>query len=89
MGRKKITKRNKIIISISAITALLAVFLLCTIYDYQISEAIAQLTSGKYLSENKFGAFFEVIGEMPMYVIGVFSACNIIRKAWQVNSKKE
>ena len=57
------TKRLKFIITATCVAVFLCAFTLATFYDYQISEAIARLSQGEYLSNNPFGRFFEVVGE--------------------------
>jgi len=51
-----------------------ALFILASIYDFQISKLIVDLDSGKYFSNNWFGVFFEVIGSFPVYYVFGFSA---------------
>lgn len=80
------SKRLKIILTASIVGVFLLVFILATFYDYQISQAIARLTDGKYLSDDALGNFFEIIGEFPMYIIGVFAVANLARASLQIKT---
>lgn len=82
------TKRLKYIITATFVAVIVCVFTLATIYDYQISEAIARLSDGEYLSNNPFGRFFEVVGEVPMYLVGAFAICNLAKASMKIANKK-
>lgn len=45
------------------------VFLYATIFDFQISLRIADLSFGQYYSTNSFAVFFEIFGESVLYVM--------------------
>lgn len=62
----KIKKATIGIISAIAVFAVLAI--LSGIFDLKISDAIADLKVGQYYSDNGFGRFFEVVGEIPLYL---------------------
>lgn len=80
------SKRLKIVLTVSVVGVFFVAFILATFYDYQISQAIARLTDGKYLSEDKFGNFFEIIGEWPMYLVGGFAAANLTRGSLKIKN---
>lgn len=73
------SKRVKLIVSISCAVVFATVFVLATFFDYQISQALADLTEGKYLSDNWFGKVFETFGETPFYFAGAFAAAILTR----------
>ena len=52
--------------------------LVATFYDFEISELLASkgLEGELYYSHNLYGRIFEVIGEMPIYLLCVI-ACSI------------
>ena len=81
------TKRLKFIITATFVAVFLCVFILATFFDYQISEAIARLSDGEYLSNNLFGRFFEVVGEVPMYLVGAFAVANLAKASFKVKGK--
>lgn len=54
---------------------LIALMAVASFYDLQISKALADLDLGQYYSSNFFGRMFEVIGEMPVYLLCGFSVC--------------
>lgn len=59
---------------ITATLAFIALLLIATFFDLQISDALVDLEDGEYLSKNLFGIFFEIIGELPFYIgLGVAS----------------
>ncbi len=62
------------IISFAIVTVcFLTLFLIGTFYDLEISKKLVDLESGNYYSKNFFGAFFEIIGETPIYWLSVFA----------------
>ena len=81
------TKRLRVIITATCVAVFACLFTLATFFDYQISEAIARLTPGEYLSNNPFGKFFEVVGEAPLYLIVGFSAVILARASLKIKSK--
>ncbi len=58
----------------------IAVFSVCTVYDFQISLFLVDLKDGEYLSTNIFGRIFEVIGELPVYLFMAFAFAVLVRK---------
>ncbi len=81
------TKRLKIIITATCVAVFVCAFTLATFLDYQISEAIARLSPGEYLSNNPFGRFFEVVGEAPMYFVGAFAVANLARASLNIKRR--
>ena len=81
------TKRLKMIITATCVAVFVCAFILATFFDYQISEAIARLSQGEYLSNNPFGRFFEVVGEVPMYLVGAFAVSNLAKASLKIKSK--
>ncbi len=64
----KKTKNFYITLAISLV--ILAIILVIgTIYDLQISQSLADLTAGRYLSQNLFAIIFESVGENILYLI--------------------
>lgn len=60
-------KKNFKIIVIAAV--LLCLLIVATFCDLAISEAFVDLEIGKYYSKNPFAVFFEIFGEMPVYIV--------------------
>lgn len=67
-----------------------AILLVATIFDLQISNLLASkwMVNGNYMSSNVFARIFEVGGEMPLYLF-IMVACSIlivkffdIKKTW-------
>ena len=64
------------------LTSFAILLVIATIFDHQISVALAlpYLKNGAYMSTNVFGLIFEVIGEMPLYLMlsiaGAILYCN-------------
>lgn len=77
----------KVYIATACSAVILIAFVLATFFDYQISEAIARLSAGKYISDSKFGKFFEVVGESPMYLVGCFAAACLTRGCFLIKNK--
>ena len=75
------SKKIKWIIVFSCLALYVAVVTLATFFDYQISQAIAKLPEGQYISSSVLGKIFEVIGESPMYLAGAFASTILLRKA--------
>lgn len=63
------TKNKKIIIWSIVCFVLLTLFVLGTIFDLQISKALASLTSNQYLSLNTFAIIGEIFGENILYIL--------------------
>ena len=69
----------KALLPIGIITIIfLALLSVATVYDLQISEAIADLNGKNYISPNLFGRVFEVFGEDPVYIISAIGGCFVI-----------
>ena len=71
------SKSNKIILYSIICTVLLASAILGTIFDLQISIALADLNESTYLTKNIFAVIGETIGENVLYILLV-SALAII-----------
>ena len=71
------TKNKKIIIWCSFIALFLLLLTLGTIYDLEISKAIARPTPNEYLSYNAFAMIGEIFGENVLYILLV-CAFNIV-----------
>lgn len=67
------TKSNKIIIWSVVSVILLATAILGTVFDLQISMALADLESSSYLTKNFFAIVGETIGENVLYILLVSS----------------
>jgi len=84
--------KTKKIITYSCISfVLLTLFVLGTIYDLQISNAIADLNSDSYLSKNIFAIIGETFGENILYILLVSAFAiiffnllkrNLVNKKW-------
>ncbi|NCB48159.1 MAG: phosphatase PAP2 family protein [Clostridia bacterium] len=78
---------NSLAISLFLVVATLVVG---TIFDLQISNALADLTVGKYHSENLFATIFECIGEDVLYlfllcafaILFFYFLRNPLKKSW-------
>ena len=83
-------KTKNIVIYSSIAVVFLAIAILGTIYDLQISKALADLQPGQYHSKNLFAIIGETIGENILYVLLVSALCilffylknNPINKKW-------
>ena len=71
-------KRRNIIIIAAVSVVFLALLIVATFYDLEITRALADLEVGQYQSNNIFGRIFATIGEMPVYLITLFAASIII-----------
>ena len=79
--------KSKLALIIS-VAIFLAVFILATFFDLQISKVLVDLEDGEYLSKNLFGVIFEIIGELPLYLcIAVASIILMLKLLSQKNSK--
>lgn len=73
------TEKRKTILIIAAVSVVfLALLIIATFYDLEITRALADLKVGQYQSNNIFGRIFETIGEMPVYLITLFAASIVI-----------
>ena len=50
-------------------------------YDLEISKKLVDLESGNYYSKNFFGAFFEIVGETPIYWLSIFAGAIVFHNA--------
>ncbi len=69
--------KKAILIPASLILVLIALMIVGTFFDLQISNALVDLKAGNYYTTNLFGRFFETIGETPIYLITAFSSAVI------------
>lgn len=69
---KKIN-RNWLIAGISIVVVYIALLIVGTFYDLQISHALVQMESGNYYSTSFFGRLFETIGETPICLTCAFA----------------
>lgn len=71
--------KNKKIITISSIVAviLLTILIVGTIFDLQISKALADISNGQYYSSNIFAIIGEWFGEDILYLF-IIGACAIL-----------
>ena len=74
-----LSKKQKIVFWSLFGIIFIGLLLVATFYDLQISNLLASkwMVDGKYMSTNKFARFFEVVGEMPLYLF-IMVACSII-----------
>ncbi len=63
------TKVKKTIIISSILIVFFTLLVVGSIWDFEISKNLVDLDGGQYYSENKFGLFFEIIGEFPLYIL--------------------
>ena len=68
---------KQLIVPACFFVAILTLLIVGTFYDFQISKALVDLPEGGYISNNVFGKFFEIIGEMPIYWITTFASAII------------
>ena len=84
------TKIKKLLIISGVSIAILTLLILGTIFDLQISKAVADLQPGQYHSKNLFAIIGETIGENILYVLLVSALCilffylkhNPLNKKW-------
>lgn len=80
--------KKKVIFWSSFILCFSLFLLLATFYDYEISELLADLSDGQYISSNLFGRIFETIGETVIYLFIAFAAMiiflNCIKKRYKL-----
>lgn len=74
-----LSKKQKIVFCTLFGIVFIGLLLIATFYDLQISNLLAGkwMIDGNYMSSNKFARFFEVVGEMPLYLF-IMVACAII-----------
>lgn len=67
----------------------ISLLVIATIFDFQISELLASkgLVDGNYLSTNKFAIFFEIVGEMPLYVFVMFACAVLFVNFFNIKNK--
>lgn len=76
---KSLSLKNKTIICVCAFIAVfVALILVATFYDYQVSEILTKnaLEPGNYLSDDLYGVVGEAIGTSPIYLL--IAACTAI-----------
>ena len=84
------TKTKKLLIISGVSITVLTLLILGTIFDLQISKAVADLQPGQYHSKNLFAIIGETIGENILYVLLVSALCilffylkhNPLNKKW-------
>ena len=65
--------KNNLLFVIS-MACLFIMLIVGTFLDLQISQKLVDLNDGNYYTRNIFGILFEIIGEMPIYLITAFAA---------------
>lgn len=84
MKKSKVIKLALIIVPlIIYVTALI----LATFYDFEIAKGIAKLNNAEYVSKNKFGRFFETVGEMPIYLLVAFAGSILFINCGRLKNK--
>lgn len=76
---KSLSLKNKTIICVCAFVAVfVALILVATFYDYQVSEILTKnaLEPGNYLSDDLYGVVGEAIGTSPIYLL--IASCTAI-----------
>lgn len=76
---KSLSLKNKTIICVCAFVAVfVALILVATFYDYQVSEILTKnaLEPGNYLADDLYGVVGEAIGTSPIYLL--LAACTAI-----------
>ena len=73
----KIKDKPALIFAIVSVAAFAAILAAGTIFDYDISLRFADLGSGQYHSDNAFARFFEIFGEIPVYLFLEYAAAVI------------
>ncbi len=63
------TKKLSLIIKSSVILTLVILLIIGTFFDLSISKSLADLTGGKYFSNNHFANFLEGVGELPTFIL--------------------
>lgn len=70
-------KKSHIVYACIPLTVLILLLVFASFYDLQTSKILADLDFGSYYSSNFFARFFEIFGEMPVYILCGFSLCTI------------
>ena len=83
------TKRKLLFWSI-LLVSFAVLLVIATLFDHQISVALAlpYLKNGNYMSTNIFGLIFEVIGEMPLYLMLSIAGAILFSNCDDIKSKK-
>lgn len=81
-------KDKKTIFYICFALAYVVAFALASVYDFRISQAIADIKTGEYYSDNLFGRVFAVIGEMPVYAVSSFAVSVFYANVPETYAKK-
>lgn len=82
-------KSKKFYITISIVGAvLLALFIVGSIFDLQISRVLADLKPHEYYTQNLFGIIFECIGEDVLYILIIFACALLFYNAFKNPSRK-
>ena len=68
---KALIKNN--LMFVISMSLLLIFLILGTFFDLEISQRVVDLNEGNYYTHNLFGIIFEIIGEMPIYLITAFA----------------
>ena len=72
---KELIKKN--LLPFICLIVLLVLLIVGSIWDLQISQKVVDLKEGNYYTHNLFGIIFEIIGEMPIYLITAFASALI------------
>ena len=67
MTMKRFINKNSIL-AVSYV-AIFVLILVGTFADLEVSKSLAVLNKGEYYTHSLFAAFFEVVGEMPVYIL--------------------
>jgi membrane-associated phospholipid phosphatase len=62
------SRKATIIYACSAVTVFLALLILASFFDFDISKRLAVLENGQYYSSDAFARWMEIFGEMPLYL---------------------
>ena len=83
------TKRKLLFWSI-LLVSFAVLLVIATLFDHQISVALAlpYLKDGNYMSTNVFGLIFEVIGEMPLYLMLSIAGAILFSNCDDIKNKK-
>ena len=84
-----LTKKQKVIFWSLFAFIFISLLLVATFFDLQISNLLAGkwMVNGDYMSSNKFGRFFEVVGEMPLYLFIMLACAVIVSKCFEIKRK--
>ena len=70
----KVKDKSALIFAVAAVSAFAAILAIGTVFDYDISLRLADLERGSYYSDNAFARFFEIFGELPVYLFLDYAA---------------